>query len=158
MAAFAATAAPPTANDPAAAGSAPAQGSPRSSPARSDADRSMTGKAEQRISSLHARLQITPAQQPQWDQFAQVMRDNARLMDETFQRRTQNFATMTAEESMASYAQVAMAHAQGMQNLVPSFHALYGTMSDLQKRAADQVFREDGHRGDKRGRPQGTRG
>jgi hypothetical protein len=34
-------------------------------------------RVEQRIADLHARLQITPDQQPLWDKFAQVMRDNA---------------------------------------------------------------------------------
>ena len=32
---------------------------------------------EARIAQLHKELSITPAQQGQWDQFAQVMRDNA---------------------------------------------------------------------------------
>lgn len=108
---------------------------------------------EQRISALRAKLQITTAQEPQWNKFAMVMRDNAKRMDDTFQQRVQGIGKMTAEDNMASYAQVAMSHAQGMQNLVPAFHTLYGTMSDLQKRAADQVFRDDAHQaGPGRGR------
>ncbi len=104
------------------------------------------GVVEQRIASLRARLQITTAQEPQWNQFALVMRDNAQRMDDVFQRRAQTLSTQNAEENMASYAQMAAAHAQGMQNLVPAFHAIYITMTDLQKKAADQVFRDDAHR------------
>jgi periplasmic protein CpxP/Spy len=114
---------------------------------RSGNDRvSQTGTVEQRIVALRAKLQITTAQEPQWNQFAQVMRDNAQRMDDTFQRRVQGISTQNAEENMTSYAQVAAAHAQGMQNLVPAFHAVYVTMTDLQKKAADQVFRDDAYR------------
>ena len=120
---------------------------PSATAARSSTDRmSHVAAAEQRITALRAKLQITTAQEPQWNQFAQVMRDNAQRMDDTFQRRVQTIATQNAEDNMSSYAQVAAAHAQGMQNLVPAFHAVYASMSDLQKKGADQVFRDDAHR------------
>jgi hypothetical protein len=107
----------------------------------------MVGKVEQRITDLHARLQITPAQQPQWEQFIQVMRDNAQSMDQTFQHRVEAMPTMTATENMQSYALFASTNAQDVQKLVPAFQALYDTMSDTQKRTADQVFRDDAHHG-----------
>jgi periplasmic protein CpxP/Spy len=108
----------------------------------------MADRVEQRIADLHAKLQITPAQQPQWDQFVQVMRDNAQSMDQTFQHRVQTMSAMTATENMQSYAQLASTNAQDVQKLVPAFQALYDTMSDAQKRTADQVFRDDAHHGD----------
>ena len=37
----------------------------------------MEERVENHIKQLHAQLHITPAEQSQWDQFAQVMRDNA---------------------------------------------------------------------------------
>lgn len=111
---------------------------------------SMAGKTEQRITDLHARLHISPAQQAQWDQFSQVMRDSAHSMDETFQHRMQAISTMTATQNMQSYAEVATDHAQEAQRLVPAFQALYDTMSATQKQMADQVFRDDAHHG---GRP-----
>jgi len=46
--------------------------------------KSMEERVENHIKRLHAQLRITPAEQPQWDQFAQVMRDNARDMDQAF--------------------------------------------------------------------------
>jgi hypothetical protein len=100
---------------------------------------------EQRITELHAKLAISPAEQSQWDQFAQVMRDNATAMDATAKQRAQAMPTMTAAENMQSYATIAMEHAQDMQKMVPAFQALYSSMSDTQKRTADQVFRADAH-------------
>ena len=104
--------------------------------------------AEQRITDLHQRLNITAKQQTSWDKFARVMRENARSMDQAFQRRVQMMPGMTATENMQSYAQIATEHAQDMQKLVPAFQALYATMSDSQKRTADQVFRVDARPGD----------
>jgi len=123
---------------------------------RSGPDRTQTSRVEQQIASLRAKLQLLPAQQPLWDSVAQVMRDNAKRMDESFQQRAQATATMTAPESMAGYAKFAAAHAQGTQDLIPPFTALYTSMSDLQKRAADQVFREDTHRDERPARRQGA--
>jgi hypothetical protein len=102
---------------------------------------------EQRIKDMHAKLLISPAQQPQWDVFADVMRNNARNMEETFKQRVNTMSGMNAPENMQSYGKVAMSHAQDMQKLVPAFQALYDTMSDSQKKTADQVFRDEGHRG-----------
>ena len=51
------------------------------------------GSAEQRVDEhirqLHAQLRITPAEQPQWDRFAEVMRENARAMDQEIAQRHQ---------------------------------------------------------------------
>ena len=102
---------------------------------------------EQRIKDLHTKLLITSAQQPQWDAFADVMRNNARNMDQTFQQRVNTMSDMTAPENLQSYGQVAMSHAQDIQKLAPAFQALYDVMSSGQKKTADQVFRDKGNRG-----------
>lgn len=143
LSAFAAVAAPPSSGDPTAVH--PSAATARQ-PTAASHDRA--GNIEQRIVALHGELAISPAQQPQWNQFAQVMRSNAETMDEAFQRRVQAMPTMTAAENMASYAQVSMEHAKDMQKLVPAFQALYDTMSDNQKKTADQVFRTDANHGD----------
>ena len=64
-------------------------------------------RVEHRIAELHAQLRITPAEQPQWDQFSQVMRDNARYMDQVFLQRAQEYPTMTAVQNMESYEHIA---------------------------------------------------
>jgi hypothetical protein len=143
LSAFAAAAAPPVAGDPTATHPAGAVSGPATAKSRSGAPAGKTGTIEQRITLLHDRLQISPAQQPEWDRFTQVMRDNAHSMDQASQSRRQTMRGMTAAENMQSYALVAMEHAQEMQKLVPVFDALYGTMSGSQKKTADEVFRND---------------
>ncbi len=96
---------------------------------------------ERRIADLHAKLHITSQQSQQWDQFAQVMRDNAREMDGVYQQRAEQLGSMSAVDNMQSYAQIEQQRAQEVQKLVPAFQTLYGSLSDQQKRTADQMFR-----------------
>ena len=110
---------------------------------------STTDRVEQHIKALHAQLRITSAQQSQWDQFAQVMRDNAKDMNQVLEQRRTSFATLNAADNMASYAQVAQQHAQDTQKLSTAFQALYGSLSDDQKKNADTVFRAHGDHGAK---------
>ena len=98
-------------------------------------------RVEHRINELHAQLRITPAERPQWDQFAEVMRENARDMDQAFIQRAEQFQSINALQNMQSYEQIAEGHARHLQKLVPAFENLYNTMPDQQKRLADQVFR-----------------
>ena len=100
-------------------------------------------RVEHRITELHAQLGITPAERQQWDQFAEVMRENARDMDQVVMQRAQQAQSMNAVQNMQSYEQMAEAHAQHVAKLVTAFKALYDTMPDQQKRVADQVFREN---------------
>src|SRR5208282_4486750 len=90
-------------------------------------------RVEHRIDELHAQLRITPAEQQQWNQFAEVMRDNARDMDKAFMQRAEQFQSMNALQNMESYEQIAEAHAQHLQTLVPAFQNLYSAMPDQQK-------------------------
>ena len=98
-------------------------------------------RVERRIKELHGQLQITPAEEPQWNEFAQVMRENARDMDQAFMQRAQQHPTMNAVQNMQSYEQLSEEHAQRVQKLLPAFQKLYDAMPDAQKRVADQVFR-----------------
>lgn len=112
-----------------------------------DKDPNLVGRVEQRITDLHQKLQITAAQEPQWGRFAAVMRDNASNMVKGFDARVDKLPTMTAPESMQSYATMSMEHATEMQKLVPAFTALYATMSDAQKKVTDTVFLDEAHGG-----------
>jgi periplasmic protein CpxP/Spy len=98
-------------------------------------------RVEQRIKELHAQLRITADERPQWDQFAQVMRENARDMDQAWLQRADRYHSMNAVQNMQSYEKIAEAHAQHVQKLVPAFQNLYDAMPDRQKQLADQVFR-----------------
>jgi periplasmic protein CpxP/Spy len=98
-------------------------------------------RVEQRIKELHAQLRITAAEQQQWDQFARVMRENARDMDQAYMQRAQQFPAMNAVQNMQSYEQIAEEHTKLLQKLIPAFETLYEAMSDQQKQVAEQVFR-----------------
>ena len=121
---------------------APATQAPRTPTMhRSRPTQSPEARVEARIAQLHKDLSITPAQQGQWDQFAQVMRDNASAMDQALKDRTSKMQSVNAGESMQSYATLAELHAQGVQKLTAAFQTLYGSLSDAKKKAADMAFR-----------------
>jgi protein CpxP len=103
-------------------------------------------RVERHIKELHSQLKITPAEEPQWNEFAEVMRANARDMDQAFMQRAQQYAAMNAVQNMQSYEQLAQEHAQHVQKLLPAFQKLYDAMPDQQKRLADQVFRANAER------------
>ena len=98
-------------------------------------------RVEEHIKQLRTQLQITPAEQPQWEQFANVMRENARAMDRQFTQRMQQYPTMNALQNMRSYEQIAQIHAHGLQKLLPAFENLYNAMPQQQQQLTDQVFR-----------------
>jgi protein CpxP len=96
---------------------------------------------EQHIRDLHRELDITQAQEPQWQQFAQVMRGNAQAMSDSLDQRAQQIAQMNAVDDMTTYAQLAEQRSQDLVKLATAFQTLYGTFSDQQKQNADQLFR-----------------
>jgi hypothetical protein len=106
------------------------------SPASADSN-----AVEARIKELHKKLHITAAQKPQWDNLAQVMRDNAQAMSDLKKQRASDAQTMNAVDVVKSYESVIEAHEDGMKKFVPPFEALYNTMSDAQKKTADSLFR-----------------
>jgi len=101
---------------------------------------SAADRVETRIQDLHRNLKITPAQETQWRDFAQVMRDNEKAIDAILKERAANISKMNAIDDLRSYEKLADAHAEGLKKLVPAFEALYNTMSDEQKKNADAVF------------------
>ena len=98
-------------------------------------------RVDARIEKMHARLKITQAQEDQWGKVAQVMRDNARDMETLAKTRMEHAKTMTAVDDLKSYGEITDAHADGIKKLTPVFETLYATMSDNQKKAADDMFR-----------------
>jgi periplasmic protein CpxP/Spy len=118
----------------------------RDVPENKAADNGVEARVEARIKDLRAKLHITPAQEPQWDQFAQVMRQNARDMNQAGMNRAQQIPSMNAVQDMKSYQQLAEAHVQRLQKLIPAFEALYNAMPPQQQQLADQVFRDNADR------------
>jgi len=96
---------------------------------------------EQRITDLHSALKITPAQDKQWNDVAQAMRENAAAMDKLVAaNRTTPPQNTTAVDDLKTYQKFAQAHVDGLKNLIASFGTLYEAMPDGQKKIADAVF------------------
>ena len=108
-------------------------------------------RAELRIKDMHAKLNISAAQEEQWGKVAQVMRDEAKTMDKLTQARVDHAKTMTAVDDLKSYGEIADAHADGIKKLTPAFASLYAGMTDAQKLEADTFFRHGNRKhGDRR--------
>ena len=119
-------------------GGAPSTASDKASRTKKHAD-----FVEKRIEQLHTQMKITEQQSPQWDAFAQVMRDNAQKTAQAFQDRAQKLPSLNADDSMKSYAALAQLHADNMEKLAAAFSSLYGVLSDEQKKVADSLFRHE---------------
>jgi LTXXQ motif family protein len=116
-----------------AAGASPevllAQGQPAAPPQNVEAN----------ISSLHQRLQISPAQESQFNAVANVMRENARAEASAPH---QPPANSTAVDDLRAYIRYSEVELAGLKKMLPALEALYATLSPTQKRAADAAFRQ----------------
>jgi protein CpxP len=122
----------------------PVRAEPTPAPRPSTAAKAKPARAddvEARIKALHRDLHITAAQEPSWQNVAQVMRDNAKAMVDLRKEETQQAKSRNAVEALKSYATVIDAHADGIHKFIPIFQPLYDSMSDAQKKTADAVFR-----------------
>lgn len=96
---------------------------------------------EARITDLHAKLQITPAEESKWNDVAKVMRDNAAAMEKLVAaKKAQSSKDMTALEDLMTYQSFAQAHIDGLKALTSAFKTLYNAMPAAQKLVADQTF------------------
>ena len=124
-----------------------AQAAPQN-PAATGATQGRGETVEQRITTLHTALKITPDEEPLWNAVAQAMRENAAAMDKVVtQARTTPPQNMTAVEDLEMYQKFAQAHVDGLANLIASFDKLYDAMPDAQKKITDDVFRTSGRQG-----------
>jgi protein CpxP len=125
-----------------------AQAAAPQNPAAAGATTGQGETVEQRITTLHTALKITPVQEPLWNAVAQAMRENAAAMDKIVaQARTTAPQNMTAVEDLRMYQKFAQAHIDGLKNLIVSFEKLYAAMPDAQKKITDDVFRTSGRQG-----------
>lgn len=142
--AVAATATLPASAQPASAPPASAQ------PAPTRPGMPMSQMAQQRLTQMHERLAITPAEQGAWDQFAQVWTQNAAQLDTALRERAAQLASMNAVQSMQSFADVQVRESQDMQRLVPAFQQLYAALTPQQQSRADAMFRGGSERAGQR--------
>jgi hypothetical protein len=94
---------------------------------------------EANIASLHQRLQITPAQEAQFNAVANVLRQNARAEASAPQSPPANASAVDHLRAEIQYDEVELA---GMKRLLPTMEALYATLSPAQRQTADTIFRQ----------------
>jgi protein CpxP len=116
-----------------------AQGGPRPAAAPQAQPGGADQGTEKQLAELQRRLKVTPEQQPKFDAFAQGMRQNAQEMD-ALNKEEQQKRTRNAVEELQSAARFSEAEATGLKRLVPMLQALYDSLSDQQKRTADQLL------------------
>ena len=100
---------------------------------------------EARIKQLQDALKITAEQEPLWSNLTLVMRDNAKSMDALTKDRAETMKTMNSVEQMKFQGQIIEARLDQLRKFIPPYEALYNTMTDEQKKAADAIFRTGKH-------------
>jgi periplasmic protein CpxP/Spy len=118
-----------------------AQGAPKAAAPKAQAQQQQAPEQgiERQVAELKKRLNITAQQQPQFDAFAQAMRQNAQTMEPLMQEQQQS-PNRNAVEDLKSAAKFAEAEAESLKRLLPPLQALYDSLSDQQKKVADQVL------------------
>jgi periplasmic protein CpxP/Spy len=112
-------------------------------------------RLEERLSRVRAALQITDAQQAQWDQFANVLRTHAREMDQRIQsrmaqrdqagqrpERPQTSAIERLERQQQRLAQ----RTERLNEVVAAARPLYAAFTPEQQQIADKMLARDGQR------------
>jgi periplasmic protein CpxP/Spy len=96
--------------------------------------------AEARIKQLQGALKITDDQQELWNNLTKVMRENAKDMDVLTKDRAEKTKTMNSVERMKFHSEITEIRLNQQKKLIPTFEALYTSMSDEQKKITDAIF------------------
>jgi len=94
---------------------------------------------QEQAAEMQRALQITPAQQLQFQAFVGVMQQNDAAMS-ALMRRYPPGQQRSALAELQAQSEAADAEAAGLKRLVAAFQALYSSLSPSQRQAADQFF------------------
>ena len=95
---------------------------------------------EGRLAFLKAELKITPAQEPQWNRFADVVRTAASDAQGAMKPMMQTGAQIvTAPEVLARQEKMLAKRLEAVRALKVAFDPLYASLSDEQKKVADDL-------------------
>lgn len=113
-------------------------------------------RVEARLAYIHTALKITPAQQPQWDAFANVHRKHAAAMEKRMQERraqfdrekgaTERTRPTAVDRHERQRARLTFA-VQRLDELLAVEKPLYAVLSPEQQRVADEVLAPRGRGG-----------
>jgi predicted lipid-binding transport protein (Tim44 family) len=96
---------------------------------------------EGRLAFLKTELKITPAQEPQWTKFADTVRSTAKNAQGAMPPMMQMGAQPpTAPELLGRYEKTLTLRLETIRALKGAFDPLYNSLSDEQKKAADELL------------------
>ena len=146
----------------AAAAAGDTAGSPRAAPGKR-AFRSASERVEARLAYVKTALKITDGQNPQWEGFANVLRNHAKDRDQRMERfRSQRAQSAPGAQRPERPSVSAIDRMEFMQKrmaersvrlseVVAAAKPLYATLSPEQKQVADEMFARQGRGGHHRG-------
>ncbi len=101
-------------------------------------------RAERRLSVLHQRLGITPAQEAAWTAFAGEMRNAAMSTGRTREAQPEGRGSANVIERLEGRQRMLETRGAELDRMIRALRPLYASFSDEQKRVADQLlFRPD---------------
>ena len=105
----------------------------------------MADHVEGRIAFLKAELKITEAQMPQWNAFADVLRENARRMSVLPTTMSgifgQDNASVSAPDRLNRMEQMISIMLEAVKGTKAALAPLYAVFTEEQKKVADQLIR-----------------
>ncbi|MFP5517847.1 MAG: Spy/CpxP family protein refolding chaperone [Alphaproteobacteria bacterium] len=97
-------------------------------------------RVEGRIAFLKAELEITDAQAPQWNAFADTLRSNAKAHQAMHEQMTKGGLPSAWPERLAAQQKALSTRLDAVKALEAAAKPLYAALSDDQKKVADQLF------------------
>ncbi len=97
---------------------------------------------EGQIAYYKAELKITEAQEPQWNAFADALHTSAGQLRQAMMKAREAQGTVTAPEQMERRIALLTALRDTMQAMLVAAKPLYATLSDEQKKVADELMAE----------------
>jgi len=100
----------------------------------------MSADVEGRIATLRAELKITDAQTPQWNRFADALRNAGKSMNGMFEQMMQPATSVTLPARFERQEKMLSAHLNSLRTLKDAVEPLYAALSDAQKKLADGLM------------------
>lgn len=100
----------------------------------------MASDVEGRIATLKSELKITDAQKALWDQFADALRATAKSMNGMFGQMMQAKSALSLPARLDAHETMLSAHLASLKALKDALDPLYASLSDDQKKRADELM------------------
>lgn len=95
---------------------------------------------EGQIAFYKAELQITDAQAPQWNAFADALRASAKRLQDSYKAALSGDGLPSAPDQLVGRRQLLTAELESPQTTEPAARALYAVLSADQQKAADELM------------------